>query len=133
MCAGHTYKVPVYPTGVFRIAKQRINWLTVTKGVMREPLKVSGLLLTLSLVLLLAVAQPLRADVTGVILGTVSDATGAPVPSAKVVLRNANTSLTRPTPDPSGNYEFPQLGDVIGDLMTTGAGSKTRRGQFLQT
>ena len=42
-----------------------------------------------------------------VILGTVSDATGAAVPSAKVVLRNANTGLMRPTQaDPSGNYEF---------------------------
>jgi len=50
---------------------------------------------------------PLRADVFGTILGTVTDTSGAVVPSAKVVLRNAGTGLARgAATDASGNYEF---------------------------
>ncbi len=74
---------------------------------MRGTLRVPGLLLPFSLVLLLSVAQPLQADVTGVILGTVTDPSGAVVPDAKVVLRKADTGLTRAVvTDASGNYEF---------------------------
>src|SRR5215469_16774344 len=41
--------------------------------------------------------QPTRADVSGTILGTVTDPTTAVVPGAKVVLRNVNTGLVRET------------------------------------
>src|ERR1700730_15504810 len=51
--------------------------------------------------------QPAEADVFGAILGTVTDATGAVVPGAKVVLRNASTGLEREGgTDANGNYEF---------------------------
>src|SRR6516164_2239703 len=51
--------------------------------------------------------QPATADVSGTILGTVTDPTAAVVPGAKVVLRNANTGLVRETvTDGSGSYEF---------------------------
>jgi len=50
---------------------------------------------------------PLLADVTGTILGTVTDTTGAVVPGAKVVLRNPNMGLIREaTTDSNGSYEF---------------------------
>jgi hypothetical protein len=57
--------------------------------------------------ILLWMVQPVLADVFGVILGTATDATGALVPGAKVVLRNANTGLMRQADtDANGNYEF---------------------------
>src|SRR5215472_6708396 len=55
----------------------------------------------------LCFVQPATADVSGTILGTVTDPTVAVVPGAKVVLRNANTGLVRETiTDGSGSYEF---------------------------
>jgi len=56
---------------------------------------------------LLSLAQPLRADVTGAVLGIVTDPTGAAVPGATVTLRNADTGLSRTaTTDATGGYEF---------------------------
>jgi hypothetical protein len=56
---------------------------------------------------ILWIVQPLVADVFGTILGTVTDATGALVPGAKIVLRNTNTGLVREADaDANGNYEF---------------------------
>jgi len=56
---------------------------------------------------LLSLAQPLRADVTGAVLGTVTDPTGAAVPGVTVTLRNADTGLGRTaTTDATGSYEF---------------------------
>ncbi len=53
------------------------------------------------------IAQPLRADVTGTILGTVTDPSGAAVPNAAVTLRNPDTGLNRKvSTDASGSYEF---------------------------
>lgn len=47
------------------------------------------------------------ADVYGVVLGTVTDTSGAVIPGAKVVLRNSHTGLVRQAvTDSSGNYEF---------------------------
>jgi hypothetical protein len=64
-------------------------------------------LLVALLATVLPVAMPLRADVFGVILGTVVDTSGAVAPGAKVVLRNADTGLLREAAtDASGNYEF---------------------------
>jgi carboxypeptidase family protein len=52
-------------------------------------------------------ARPVRADVYGVILGTVTDPSGAVVPGAKVVLQNNHTGLKREAQtDAAGNYEF---------------------------
>src|SRR3989442_7900448 len=52
------------------------------------------------------VTQPLRADVTGAILGVVTDPTGAAVPGATVTLRNADTGLNRAaTTGTTGGYE----------------------------
>jgi len=47
------------------------------------------------------------ADVTGTILGQVTDPTGAAVPSAKVTLHNAQTGFSRQgQTGPTGSYEF---------------------------
>ena len=52
-------------------------------------------------------SQPLMADITGKILGVVTDPTGAAVPGAKVTLTNPDTGLTRnDTTDSTGSYEF---------------------------
>ena len=49
----------------------------------------------------------LRADVSGAVLGTVTDPSGAAVPGAKVTLRNSDTGLVRTTTtDSVGGYEF---------------------------
>lgn len=57
--------------------------------------------------ILLCAVEPARADVSGTILGTVTDQSTAVVPGAHVVLRNANTGLRREAvTDGNGNYEF---------------------------
>jgi hypothetical protein len=62
--------------------------------------------LTLGVIVLWGVPL-IRADVYGVILGTVKDPSGALVPGAKVVLQNKHTGLVREaTTDATGNYEF---------------------------
>src|SRR5437773_10532498 len=51
--------------------------------------------------------QPLRADVTGTILGNVTDPSGAAVPGATVTLSHPDTGLTRQTAtDSIGFYQF---------------------------
>ncbi len=53
----------------------------------------ASLTMTAVLLLLFLSAQPLRAQVdTGTLLGTVTDASGAPVNGAKVTLTNEGTS-----------------------------------------
>src|SRR3569833_429423 len=48
--------------------------------------------------------------VNGTLLGTVTDATGAAVPSAKVVIKETSTSLSHESlTNGSGNYAFPDL------------------------
>lgn len=47
------------------------------------------------------------ADITGTILGQVSDPTGAAVPGAKIALHNSQTGFSRQgQTSPSGSYEF---------------------------
>lgn len=70
---------------------------------LRTLLVIQALLVTTSLWF----APPLRADVTGSILGTVTDPTGAAVPGAKVTLHNEGTGLNRTaTTDTSGSFDF---------------------------
>src|SRR5690242_4396838 len=58
-------------------------------------------------VLLFGIVPSAMADVYGVILGTVTDPSGAVVPGAKVVLRNTGTGLARTAAtNASGYYEF---------------------------
>jgi hypothetical protein len=60
-----------------------------------------------AVVAFVATAPHARADVTGTILGTVADPTGAVVVTATVTLHNPNTGLTRSTAtDNSGIYQF---------------------------
>jgi hypothetical protein len=86
------------------------NWLvTAREGVM--PAKLQKTSCHASLLALVAISlwmvQPVAADVFGTILGTVTDATGALVPGARVVLRNASTGLERDAEtDANANYEF---------------------------
>jgi hypothetical protein len=55
----------------------------------------------------LETAPPAWADVTGTILGSVTDPTGAVVPNAQVTLRNPDTGMIRKTTtDSLGSYEF---------------------------
>src|SRR5689334_5091446 len=55
----------------------------------------------------LLLPSALRADVTGAILGTVTDPSGAGVPGAKVTLRNVDTGSVRTArTDDLGGYEF---------------------------
>jgi len=70
----------------------------------RHSLIVSVLLLS---VFMFGNDRLLRADITGKIIGTVADPSGATVPGAKVTLRNPSTGLTRTLQtDASGSYEF---------------------------
>ena len=56
----------------------------------------------------------LMADITGKIIGTVVDPSGAVIPGAKVTLRNPSAGLERGTrTDVTGSYEF--LAVPIGD------------------
>jgi hypothetical protein len=62
----------------------------------------------------LGTSRLLLADITGKIIGTVTDPTGAVVPRATVTLRNPSTGLVRQIEtDTTGSYEF--LAVPIGD------------------
>jgi hypothetical protein len=78
-----------------------------TKMKMRKN-HIGSLLVSLLLVLVSVSFVPRAwADVTGTILGTVIDATGAKVPGVRVTLTNTGTGLNRElTTDANGAYEF---------------------------
>ncbi len=51
-----------------------------------------------------------QGETTSAIIGQVSDASGAPVPNAKVTVTNKDTGLRRSaSTDDSGRFNFPQL------------------------
>jgi len=85
-----------------------------------KPIPPSALLLLLFCVPLPAVAQ------TASISGTVTDATAAVVPQAKVTARNLATNASRDTvTDGSGTYRIPSLVPGIYDVLVERQGFKT--------
>jgi carboxypeptidase family protein len=66
---------------------------------------------------------PLRADITGTILGVVTDPSGAAVPGVQVTLENPKTGFARTaTTDTTGSYEF--LAIPIGEGYVVGVDAK---------
>ena len=64
----------------------------------------------LSSALLLLAFQGFAQYGTGIILGTVTDPTGAIIPGAKVIAKDNSTNVEREvTTDESGNYQFNAL------------------------
>ncbi len=81
---------------------------------------------------LLWTGQPLLADVTGTILGNVTDPSGAAVPGAMVTLRNPDTGLNRRTStDSTGSFEFlvvPVGDNYVVDVEASGFRKATQPG-----
>jgi hypothetical protein len=76
----------------------------------RGPLFLRRALLTLVLVPVLAVSPAFGQAVTGTILGTVTDSTGAVIPGASVTLTHTATGRTRTvTTDSAGEYTAPSM------------------------
>ena len=84
----------------------------------------------------LALAAPILVysqSTFGTILGTVTDSTGAVVPSARVVITNEHESISREvTTDAAGNYEALNLKAGAYTVSTTVSGFKSFRAQHLQ-
>src|SRR6266446_3196067 len=91
-----------------------MNCKAISYGFLRASLTMTAVLL-----LLFLSAPPIRAQVdTGTILGTVTDASGAPVNGAKVTLTNEGTSASLSTiTGPEGSYKFTPL--KIGSYKVT--------------
>src|SRR5581483_1653225 len=67
--------------------------------------------------------------VTGTVLGTVEDSSGAVVPNAKVTLTEVNTNISRTTQtNSSGNYTFPNIpeGNYSVAVESTGFKKETK-------
>jgi hypothetical protein len=78
-------------------------------------------------------AASLSAQTAGTISGHVSDATGASVPDANVVLKNLGTSSERTTlTTGSGDYTFTEVPVGVYSITTTHAGFKTAAGNNVQ-
>ena len=79
----------------------------------------------------LAIAAPIfvySQSTFGTILGTVTDSTGAVVPSARVVITNEHESISREvTTDAAGNYEALNLKAGAYTVATTVSGFKSCR------
>src|SRR6267143_7002828 len=80
-----------------------MNRKTISTGILRASLTMTAVMMVLFLS-----AQPLHAQVdTGTILGTVTDASGAPINGAKVTLTNEGTSAALSTITATdGGYKF---------------------------
>ena len=82
----------------------------------------------------LALALPLRAQVTASIKGVISDPSGAAVASANIIVRNSETGATRATTsDASGNYLVLALPVGLYEVSASKSGFQdtTRSGIFL--
>ena len=91
--------------------------------------------LSANLLLVLAVAAPLRAQSFAEMTGTVSDATGAVVASATVTATSVATNQARrTTTNETGNYSLPYLVPGTYDVRVESPGFKvaTRKGVELQ-
>ena len=90
----------------------------------RVPRVVVGLVI--GLVLMACAAATASGQVLyGSVVGTLSDATGAVVPGATVVVTNQNTGLTRQVvTDENGYYSIPNLLEGVYDLAVTAGGFK---------
>jgi len=90
----------------------------------------------IAILALLAGASHVLADVTGAILGTVADPTGAVIVAAHVALRNQNTGFTRTAAtDQSGNYQFLQIPvgqDYVVEVEAAGFQKGVQTGIVLQ-
>jgi hypothetical protein len=72
-------------------------------------LRMSGLLASLCLVFMLSIPSPAQ-TVTGTLSGTVTDASNAVLPGAKVTAKNTETGLTREgTTTAEGSFQMPFL------------------------
>src|SRR5258708_31204883 len=91
-----------------------MNHHAISSGFLRASLTMTAVLL-----LMFPSAPPLCAQVdTGSILGTVTDASGAPVNGARVTLTNEGTSAAlSTTTGPDGSYKFTPL--KIGSYKVT--------------
>src|SRR6476661_9342020 len=71
--------------------------------------------------------------VTGTILGTIHDASGAPVPSAPVRIDNTATGTSRTvTTNPAGDYEAPSLSPGAYAVSVEAQGFKKVTAQNIQ-
>src|SRR5258708_14555990 len=79
----------------------------MTRGLAMKAIRVVCALLALTLLLAgLSYGQA----VTGSLLGTITDSSGAAVPNAKVTITDANTGISRTaTTNESGNFSFVDL------------------------
>ena len=82
--------------------------------------------LVIGLVLMASTAATASGQVLyGSVVGTLSDATGAVVPGATVVVTNQDTGLTRQVvTDQNGYYSIPNLLEGVYDLAVTSGGFK---------
>src|SRR5262245_49886712 len=95
-------------------AKKRGIWQSVAKA---------GWLLSLLISCSTMAWAQLR--IVGAISGTVQDQTGAVVASAKVILKDAKTGITRETSSTSGGtFLFPDLASGSYEIIVTAAGFK---------
>ena len=83
------------------------------------------------LLMLLGLAMPVRAQVTALIKGTITDPSGAGIPSASVTVRNMETGVSRDaTSEADGTYSFLALpvGPYEVTVSKSGFQDSTRRG-----
>src|SRR5690349_10860161 len=77
---------------------------------MRLAMKILRSILTLSLLGVCSTGLIWSQAVTGTLVGTITDVSGAVVPSAKITATETNTSVSRTsTTNESGNYSFSNL------------------------